>query len=289
MLKTPLIILCLLCISSIAQAFSGADSLDQCEQKNLSQWQSPLRDLLEESSAKVTAVFYCQEQPVISAVFPFDPLSDQTSSYFNPLFIKLLEANQQRAYTIISDGINVINIDWQDDAVNLNYDEINPEPPLGVNQPLQVSDDCFSVPTGSVSLEDGHPGFFKDKYCQQVSKVRPLIDGHVSALIGWKMNYLIFQEGTDANAQTLILVDMFSLKRIANLDFVGDWRNGGSEILFYQPLGREAKAGECPDQSEDIAEWKSEQMGIGIVKEQRFDLLTQQISPLQQDYCFPIQ
>jgi hypothetical protein len=289
MLKTPVVVLFLLCTTSIAHAFSGADSLDQCEQQNLSQWQSPLRDLLEESSVQITTVFYCQEHPVISARFPYDPLSDQTSSYFHSLFIKLLEANKMQAYSLISDGINVINISFEDDAVSLDYDEINPEPPLGLGQPLQVAEDCFSFPTGSVSLEEGQPGFFKDQYCQRPSKVRPLIDGHVSALIGWKMNYLIFQEGTDANAQTLLIVDMFSLKRIASLDFVGDWRNGGSEILFYQPLGRDAKAGECPNQAEDIAEWKGEQMAIGIAKEYRFDLLTQKTSELQQNYCFPVQ
>lgn len=279
----------LLCTTSLVHAFSGADSLDQCEQKNLSQWQSPLRDLLEESSAQITAVFYCQEHPVISAHFPYDPLSNQTNSYFNSLFIKLLEANRMQAYSIISDDINVINISFKDGAVNLDYDEINPEPPLGLGHPLEVAKNCFSFPTGSVSLEEGQPGFFKDQYCQHPSKVRPLIDGHVSAFIGWKMNYLIFQEGTDVNAQTLLIVDMFSLKRVASLDFVGDWRNGGSEILFYQPLGRDAKAGECPNQDEEIAEWKGEKMGVGIAKEHKFDLLTQKTSELQQDHCFPVQ
>lgn len=268
---------------------SVVHSLDQCEQKNLSQWQSPLRDLLDESSTQITAVFYCKNHPVISARFPYDPMSDQTSSYFNSLFIKLLEANNWQAVTLISDDINVIGIHKEGDAVSLEYDEINPEPPLGLNQPLQQSEHCFSFPTGSVSLENEHPAFFKDTYCQHPSKVMPLIEGHISALIGWKMNYLIFQEGTDANAQTLILVDMFSLKRIANLDFVGDWRNGGSEILFYQPLEREAKTGECSTQEEDIAEWKSNKMGIGIAKEHRFDLLNYSITSLSRDFCFPIQ
>jgi hypothetical protein len=265
--------------------------LDKCEQKNLSQWQDATRQVLEDAKARLTAVFYCPDKyPIFAASFPYDPMSSQTSSFFYALYDKLLTANNRRAYSIISDGTQVTHVKIEKGEIQLDYEQLaESDTPPGIQKPVVQNENCFSFPTGSVLNEDGHFRFFKDASCKHPLKVMPFHSDFVSAFIGWKMNYLIFQEGTDVNSQTLLLVDMYQYKTLFELHFVDDWQVGGSEILFYSPLDREAKADECSSQAEDIKAWRDHGATIGIAQQKRFDLLTQTISDLDSSYCFPLQ
>jgi hypothetical protein len=270
---------------------SVVHSLDQCEHKNLSSWKHETREVLEDQEAKIKAVFLCNKTyPVFVADFLYDPMSDETSSFFFSFYIKLSQANAGLPYSIVSDDKFVIHVKTEGKGLALDYDELGePEAPWGVNSFLQEIKDCFNYPTGSVKLDEGYVEFYTDQFCERRSKALPKIDDLVSQLVGWKLQYLIFQAGTDVNSQSLILVDSQKLSRVFTFHIEGDVVFGGSELLYFEPLNRERKAGECQSQSTEMDEWKSNQLGIGIAQQKVFDLLTGKISELNEFRCFAAQ
>jgi hypothetical protein len=280
-------------------AFSFADEVDtsvvhslyKCEHKNLSSWKHATREVLEDQEAKIKAVFLCDKTyPVFVADFLYDPMSDETSSFFFSFYIKLSQANAGLPYSIVSDDKFVIHVKTEGTGLALDYDELGePEAPWGVNSFLQEEKDCFNYPTGSVKLNEGYVEFYTDRFCERRSKVLPKIDDFVSQLIGWKLQYLIFQAGTDVNSQSLIFVDSQNFSRVFTFNIEGDLVFGGSELLYFEPASRKPKANECQSQSEELAEWKSNRLGIGIAQQKVFDLLTGKVSDLHNFRCFAVQ
>lgn len=289
----------LILLSLIFIPFSFADEVDtsvvhslyKCEHKNLSSWKHTAREVLEEQEAKIKAVFLCNKTyPVFVADFLYDPMSDETSSFFFSLYDKISKANAGWPYSIISDDKFVIHVKTEGTGLALDYDELGePEAPWGVNSFLQEEKDCFNYLTGSVKLDEGYVEFYTDRFCERRSKVLPKIDDMVTQLIGWKFQYLIFQAGTDVNSQSLILVDSQKISRVFTFHIEGDVVFGGSELLYFESVSRKPKAGECQSQSDELTEWKSNQLGIGIAQQKVFDLLTGKISELNHFRCFAIQ
>jgi hypothetical protein len=100
--------------------------LEKCERKNISSWKHPTRTVLEDAEAKIKAVYLCNKTyPVFVADFPYDPMSDETSSFFYSFYDKLLQANASWPYSIISDDKFVIHIKPEGTGIALDYDEFN--------------------------------------------------------------------------------------------------------------------------------------------------------------------
>ena len=288
-------LLSLLFISHISSAqeldTSVVFELEKCQQQNLSSWKHPTGKILEDAEAKIKAVFLCNKTyPVFVADFPYDPMSDETSSFFFSFYDQLLKANAGWPYSIVSDDKFVIHVKPEGTGIALNYDELDERSvPWGVNSFLQEIKDCFNHPDGSVKLQDGLVDFYIDQFCKRRSKVLPVINDAVSQLIGWKMQYLIFQAGTDVNSQSLILVDIMNHSRVFTLNIEGDPKFGGSEIIYFSPLSRKPKESECESQATDITDWKSNQFSVGIAQQKVFDILTGKIHELDQFRCFAMQ
>lgn len=118
----------LICSLSIAEDIdtSVVLELEKCQQQNISSWKHPTRKVLEDAEAKIKAVYLCNKTyPVFVADFPYDPMSDETSSFFYSFYDKLLKANANWPYSIISDDKFVIHIKPEGTGIALNYDEFN--------------------------------------------------------------------------------------------------------------------------------------------------------------------
>jgi hypothetical protein len=280
-------------------ALSFADEVDtsvvhalyKCEHKNLSNWKHATREILEEQEAKIKAVFLCDKTyPVFVADFLYDPMNDETSSFFFSFYIKLSQANAGLPYSIVSDDKFVIHVKTEGTGLALDYDELGePEAPWGVKSFLQEEKDCFNYPDGSLKLNKGYVEFYIDQFCSRHSKVIPMINDRVTQLIGWKLQYLIFQAGKDVNNQSLIFVDSQNFSNVFTFNIEGDVTFGGSELLYFEPLNRKPKAGECPSQSAEMDEWKSNKLSVGIAQQKVFDLLTGKVSDLHNFRCFAMQ
>lgn len=112
--------------NSLLQTNLFSETVKGCREVDLSKWKHPTREVLITSGAQISKLLLCNKNkyPVFFVRFPYDPSSSQTKEYFYPLHTKLLKANGNWAFSMVSmDDKYIISVS-SDKKKNLNlYEE----------------------------------------------------------------------------------------------------------------------------------------------------------------------
>ncbi|VUD62291.1 hypothetical protein TDB9533_03011 [Thalassocella blandensis] len=168
-----------------------------------------------------------------------------------------------------------------------------PPPFEGLTPGIELTNDCVTFKNYAVKMTyidiDYQFEIFRNKSCNEKSRTYKGTLPAEAMLAGEWNKLIVIDNGTGTDSRSLILVAPESGNIVQTIEYAIEPTFSKDSIEYYASTDKEATLEECPNQKEEINEWKSFGLGIGLARKEVFTLSTGKISLSDEYFCFGVQ